>query len=59
MEKKVNIDLFVDNEQYIYLGELGGDKTFTIPDSLVERYHLALLEWEAVQDELSDIFKGQ
>lgn len=48
--------LYIDNEQYIFIDEeVEGD----IPQDLIERYNLALLEWETVQDELSEIYKGQ
>lgn len=49
--------LYIDNEQYLYLTD-EGESNFTIPQDLEERYHLALLEWEAVQDELQEIYKG-
>lgn len=42
--------LYTDNtQQYIYIDT---DKASDVPEELVERYSLALLEWEAVQDDL-------
>lgn len=49
--------LFIDNDQFIYIDPTEEGK-FNIPLDLVERYNLALLEWETVQDELAEIFKG-
>jgi hypothetical protein len=54
--------LYVDNEQYIFIDEANSDSSGQLNDlspDLVERYTLALLEWEAVQDELSEIYKGK
>jgi hypothetical protein len=51
--------LFIDNDQFIYIDETHTEKGFDVPQDVVERYHLALLEWEAVQDELAEIYKAQ
>ena len=51
-------DLYVDNEQYIFV-DADTKGTYDISEDLIERYTLALLEWEAVQDELSELYKGK
>ena len=38
--------------------DVGGDKKVAVSDELWERYKLAELEWDAVQDELAEIYKG-
>lgn len=56
----VNTPLFIDNDQFIYI-DTGSTDTpdYGVPKELVERYNLALLEWESVQDELAEIYKAQ
>lgn len=48
--------LYVDNEQYFYI-DTEAKGYDDVPSDLEERYHLALLEWEAVQDELEVLYK--
>ena len=52
-------NLYVDNEQYIFISDLKGidDKSYDVSEDLIDRYNLALLEWETVQDELAEIYK--
>jgi len=48
--------LYVDNEQYIFIDDEAEGNL--VSDDLKERYNLALIEWETVQDELEEIFKN-
>ena len=49
--------IFPDNEQYLFIDT--ENENIAIPSELYERYNLALLEWETVQDELAEIYKAQ
>ncbi len=55
----MNAHLYLDNEQYLFISELDEDHNVHISEDLHDRYNLALLEWEAVQDELTEIYKGK
>lgn len=49
--------IYADNEQYLFVDVDAKDDN--VSGELFARYQLALLEWEAVQDELSEIYKAQ
>jgi len=50
--------IFPDNEQYLFI-DTQHEPATALPNGLLERYTLALLEWETVQDELAEIYKAQ
>jgi hypothetical protein len=52
------LTIYPDNEQYLFIDPQYKPAT-ALPTGLMERYTLALLEWESVQDELAEIYKAQ
>jgi hypothetical protein len=53
----INTLIYTDNEQYLFVDVNAKDDN--VSGELFARYQMALLEWEAVQDELAEIYKAQ
>jgi hypothetical protein len=56
---KAFVDTDNDQAYFMYATNLTGTaREVEVPEDMFERYSLALLEWDAIQDELNEYYKG-